>query len=257
MIRRKYDMKSAIKNCSIPGLVISIIASIAACFGIGMVFFDNVAFALCTVPFAAYLVLKYIKHQNARYKRLMLERFRLFIGYLNASLQGTAKPVEKAFSEAVDEMRQIYSEKDIFLRHMIIIQKTLSNNMSRKIEAEFYAFAVGTGISDIIDFAGVLVSCKNTNTSAISKVIELVDELIGEKLNTQMDFRAMVQENAMVFNIMSLMPTAFIAFFNATMQDYLSPLYSGKGRIVMIAGLAFNIASYIIGNKFIERYDEE
>lgn len=250
-------MKKKKVSYDIPSVVLSSILYIGFCYAIGLVFFRDYVYAVALLPMAVYMITKCIRNHKAKRKRLLLERFRLFIGYLNAGMQGTSKPIEKAFSEAVSEMEQLYSRKDVFLSSMITIQRTLCNNQSKLLEKEFLDFAVHTGVTDIIDFANVLFSCKNTNASAISKVINLTDELISEKLSAQMDFNAVVQENRMVFNIMSLMPTAFILFFNASMQGYLDPLYSGTGRIVMIIGVVMNGLSYIMGNSFIERYDAQ
>ena len=250
-------MKNKLYKVNVVELIFYSALYIAFSFLAGMIFFDNYIMALFVIPFVVYLIFKYIKNSKKKHNKVMLERFRLFISYLNAGMQGASKPVEKAFFEAVDEMIFVYSEKDIFLKHMITIRKTLDNNNARKLELEFYDFAVKTKIPDIIDFANVLISCKNTNTSAISDVIRLTDELIGEKINAQMDFQVMIQENKMVFNIMSLMPMFFIEFFNFCMTDYLSPLYKGAGRVVMIIGLVLNAFCYIMGNKFIERYDKK
>lgn len=250
-------MKNKIHKYNIVGIVFHSVLYLEFSFAAGMIFFDNYVLALFVLPFAVYLVYRYIKSTDRKRDKVMLERFRLFISYLNAGMQGTSKPIEKAFSAAVDEMIFVYSEKDEFLQHMITIRKTLDNNNARKFETEFYDFALKTGISDIIDFANVLISCKNTNASAITDVIRLTDELIGEKLNAQMDFQVTIQENRIVFNIMSLMPMAFIMFFNFSLADYLNPLYKGGGRVIMIIGLVLNALCYIIGNKFIERYDKK
>ncbi len=226
------------------------------CFFIGMVYFDNVIFALAAVPFSLYFLKKYKLKRKKKSEKLMLERFRLFISYLNAGMQGASKPLERAFSEAIEEMKCVFSERDLFLSKMIKIQKSLENNNNKKLENEFFVFAQSTGLKDIIDFANVLVSCKNTNTASISDVISLTDELIGEKMGAQMDFDVVVSENRMIFNIMCLMPIFFIVFFNYCMTDYLAVLYEGKGRIVMVLGAVFNALCYVMGNTFLERNDK-
>lgn len=226
---------------------------VALCFIIGMIYFNKIMYALFFVPFALYFMKKYIKKRKRKNKKLMLERFRLFISYLNAGMQGASKPVEKAFDEAVEEMKCVYSSRDMFLSKMIKIQKSLENNNNKKLENEFYVFAQSTGLRDIIDFANVLVSCKNSNMSSISHVIGLTDQLIGEKFAAQMDFDVMVNENRTVFNIMCVMPIFFVVFFNYMMSDYLSPLYSGKGRIIMVLAAGFNALCYVMGNGFLER----
>lgn len=219
-----------------------------AAYSVGLVFYRDTRFALLmliTVP----LFYKMLKNR-ARYKRQtkLTDQFRVFISALNNSIQISAKPLELAFFEALEDMRGIYSEDDLMIREMGLIETSVKNNNARCIEAEFDKFARRTHIPDIIDFASVLITCHNTNISAISNVISSTAEVIGDKIDVKNEARSFLTEQKTEFLFLMCTPTAFILAMHSMLGSYMDVMYSSlAGRIIMTAALAVNAIGLFYG----------
>ena len=219
----------------------------------GYVFYHSLLGAVSAVVIVPFFFKYMLSRSVQKRKNGILEQFRVFIGMISNSIQISAKPLDTAFFEALEEMRYLYSEKDPMVREMTLIETTVRNNNSKCIEEEFYRFAKRTGIDDIIDFAEILLSCRSTNISAISEVINTTSEVISDKLDVVNEARESIAEQRNEFLLMMCMPVGFILLFNFVMKELFSVYYtSALGRVVMTITLVINMLCIYFGLKISE-----
>ncbi|MBB3112922.1 tight adherence protein B [Paenibacillus phyllosphaerae] len=177
-----------------------------------------------------------------RYRDALLQskRTRLTLQFKEALYSLTAslaagRSVENAFLAARDDLQLLYPDPAAEIRvEFEIIHARLA--YGEPLEHILVDFAERAAIEDISQFVDVFVICKRTGGDLV-EVIRRTSQTIGEKLDVQQEIAVMVAQKRFEGRIMMAVPFVFMAFLSYAAPDYMEPLYSGIGYVILTGAL--------------------
>lgn len=225
-------------------LCIAVVASFL--FGIGMLFYNHILLALGLSTIAVWSP-RVRRRQLAEKRRKMLKlQFRQALYALSTAL-GAGRSVESAFRECVPDLRLLYSGADAaILVELEIVNRRV--HVGEPLEVALRDFGERSGISDIMQFAEVFATCKRTGGDLVD-VLRRTSNMIGEKLEIEQDISVVIAQKRFEAKALSFIPFVIIAFLAWSSPDYMAPLYTGTGRIIMTGSLALLVSSFAISRK--------
>lgn len=224
---REYVLsrRERISSTAVAGLVL---------FLVGMLFFKHLLLALLLAS-ASFVYPKYhaLIKQQRRQAELSIQ-FQQLLYVLSSSLSA-GKSVESALHDALKDLRMLYADRrTMIIQEMEWIIQQLNNGIT--VERALTEFSSRTGIEDIHDFAEVLVVCKRQGGN-LMEVVRKAAGMITEKLDVQREIHILTAQKKWESRLLGVAPIGFIGFLSLSSGDYLAPLYSGIGRVVMIAAV--------------------
>src|SRR5690606_37534284 len=82
----------------------------------------------------------------------------------------------------------------------------------------------------------VFATCKRTGGDLID-VLRKTSNMSGEKLEMEQEISVLVAQKRFEAKALSMIPFGIIAFLAWSSPDYMAPLYTGMGRVVMTVAL--------------------
>lgn len=225
---------------------VCIAVSAAFLFGVGMLFYNNVAMALI-LSLCSVFAPKHRTKQLAQKRRSVLKlQFKQALYALSTAL-GAGKSVESAFRESVPDLQLLYPG----IQAAIIIELQIVNRrveVGEPLEAALQDFGDRSGIADVTQFAEVFATCKRTGGDLVD-VLRRTSNMIGEKLEMEQDIAVMIAQKRFEAKALSLIPFGIVAFLSWSSPDYMAPLYEGAGRLVMTMALVLLGICFLVSRK--------
>jgi tight adherence protein B len=167
-----------------------------------------------------------------------------------ASLLGAGKSVETAFKEATADLLLLYPDPDTF-----IIQELDRINMRLEagdtIENALLDLCERSGSDDIRNFTDVFIICKRTGGNLI-QVIRRTSLIIHDKLEIEQEIAVMLSQKKFESRALTVAPVVIIALLAWSSPDYMAPLYSGWGSLLMTVCLLVLTACYRLSQKIVD-----
>ena len=146
--------------------------------------------------------------------------------------------LENAFLESREDIRMLYGE------HL-------------KLEELICDLADRCGIEDIEQFSAILNIAKRGGGN-VTQIIRTTAEVISNKVETMQEMLTMLQGRRLEQNVMEIMPFGISLYIAAAYPGYFGTLYhNGMGIIVMTLCLAVYAGAYLLGEKILDRIEEE
>lgn len=203
-------------------------------FAIGMIFYRHALAAgiLSLSGLSAPLWLK--RHKIARKKEALVFQFQQALQILSASI-AAGKSLESAMADTVNDLEQLFPDPDtLIVREWKLIVHRLGNGVP--IEQSFADLARRSGVDDIRNFAEVLAVGKRQGGNLV-EIIRRTVQIMSEKMDIQRDLRVMMARKRWESRLLCAAPVVFVALLGYSSSDYMAPLYSGIGRLIMTAAL--------------------
>lgn len=198
-------------------------------YGIGFLFYHHWMIA-GMASLAGLLIPRY-------YSRFLLDRrkaalsmqFKQALYSLSSSL-AAGKSVENGFREAVADMKLLSPDGDHdLIREFSII--SVKMEYGQPVEEALQDFARRANLEDIVNFSDVFATCKRTGGDLV-EVVRRSSAVIGEKMDIQQEISVMVAQKRFEARVMFAAPFLFVLFMNISAADYMTPLYTGTGRLI-------------------------
>ncbi|UVI31419.1 type II secretion system F family protein [Paenibacillus spongiae] len=176
------------------------------------------------------------------YRASLLERRRTRLAlqfkealYSLTSSLAAGRSVENAFISVLDDLRLLYPDPNAeVLIEFEIIRTRLS--YGEPLEQSLADFGRRAAIDEITQFVDVFVTCKRTGGDLV-EVIRRTSQTIGEKLDVQQEIAVLLAQKRFESRIMMSVPFLFLAFLGFAAPDYMAPLYSGIGYVLLTGAL--------------------
>ncbi|NEW06488.1 pilus assembly protein TadB [Paenibacillus sp. SYP-B3998] len=214
--------------------------------GIGLVFYKSMlfAFALSTVGFAYPRIRK---KQLIRFRKNKLHvQFKQALSCLSSSMTA-GKSIETAFREAHEDLLVMYPDPScLIVIEFGIICRRVENG--EPIEAGLKNFADRSHLEDVTNFTDVFLTCKRTGGNLV-EVMKRTAGVIGEKLEIMQDITVMIAQKRFESRVLLFAPIIIVAVLAVTSPEYMEPLYTGSGVLIMTASLLLLSACYGITQK--------
>jgi tight adherence protein B len=109
-------------------------------------------------------------------------------------------------------------------------------------------FAKRSGIEDIKNFADVFSICKSTGGN-LADVVRNTYTIINQKIDIKNEIQVIISEQKLSQKILNFVPFGLLILLSSSSPDYIQPLYSAKGNLVMFAVLLLLGVSNLVSSK--------
>ncbi|MDP4098874.1 type II secretion system F family protein [Paenibacillus sp. P96] len=209
--------------------LICIVLSGLVFYSVGFLFYHHWIVA-SFVSLTGLLVPRYYSRFLLRRRRAALSmQFKQALYSLSSSL-AAGKSVENGFREAVADMKLLSPDGDHdLIREFSMISAKME--YGQPVEEALQDFARRADMEDIINFSDVFATCKRTGGDLI-EVVRRSSAVIGEKMDIQQEISVMIAQKRFEARVMFAAPFLFVLFMNISAADYMTPLYTGTGRMI-------------------------
>ncbi|MDU0200221.1 type II secretion system F family protein [Paenibacillus sp. MAH-36] len=215
-------------------------------FVVGYIFYKS--FVLAAAFSAVGLMFPRIRKQQL----IQLRKNKLFVQFKQAlsclsSSMAVGKSIESAFQEALEDLRLLYPDPDclIVVEFSVICRKVENGE---PIEAALKHLADRSHLEDIISFTDVFLTCKRTGGNLV-EVMKRTATVIGEKLEITQDINVMIAQKRFESRVLLFAPIVIVAVLSFSSPEYMQPLYSGSGTLIMSASLLLLGGCYVLTQK--------
>lgn len=157
-----------------------------------------------------YAIPLYREYKLEKRKKVLLLQFKDLLEALTASYSAGKNTLE-AFSDAAQDMTHIYGKETDIVREVDLIVGGMCNNIN--VEELLLNFADRSGLEDVQSFADVFRVALRQGAN-IKDIIFSTRDIIGDKIEMEMDIHTMMAGNKNQLNIMMVMPLVIIVSLN-------------------------------------------
>lgn len=190
-------------------------------------------------PFREYLLKKR--------KRSLLLQFKDMLEALSSSYSAGLN-TQSAFEDACQDLLNIYGEKADIVREVNTIVIGMKNNFI--IEDLLSDFAERSGLEDVESFSSVFSVC-NRQGADMKKIVSETRDIIGDKIEIEMDIQTMLAGNKNQLNIMMVMP--LVIMLSLSSMGSMSAVVNTPVNVMTKLGVLvlFGIA-YMMGRRIVD-----
>lgn len=152
----------------------------------------------------------YQERKLEKRKNALLLQFKDLLESLTASYSAGKNTLD-AFSDAAEDMSHIYGKDTDIVREVELIIGGMRNNIN--VEELLLNFADRSGLEDVQSFADVFRVALRQGAN-IKDIIFSTRDIIGDKIEMEMDIRTMMAGNKNQLNIMMVMPLIIVVSLN-------------------------------------------
>lgn len=223
------------KQLTMAFYICGVAASAAAMFAIAYLFYRHVGISIAVTPFATAFLPLYGRYRSMRQRKLLALQFRQFLMLL-ASALAAGRSLENAFLSAEIDLHTFLLSDSVALQQQLhVINSSVRNGQS--IERAFHIFSAKSGLDDIQQFSEVLTVCKRSGGDLV-EVIRQTAHVIADKMEMEREIMIMTANKRFEAKALAVVPLLLIALLALSSPEYMQPLYSGAGRVIMTMALA-------------------
>jgi len=181
-----------------------------------------------------------------RRKEQLRLQFKEALQALTSSL-AAGKSIENAIRSTLDDLVLLYPDPaaPIVREFTGMIHKL---DHAETLEAALKDIAARSQIDEIEQFSEALSTCKRSGGNLL-EVMKRTSTIISDKLSTEQEIAILIAQKKLESRIMMAVPFVFLTFLQVTAPDYMAPLYSGMGYILLTAALLLLIGCFWLMNK--------
>ena len=215
----------------------------------GYLFFKNLYIIAVICGFSLIYPKLILKSKIKKQKDILTLQFKEALLCISSSLSA-GRSLITAFTDVPSELSIIYPDKnDFIIQEFENVKRKISLNQT--IEYIFDDFASRADIESVTNFSEILKICGHTGGN-LNEVIKNTTSIIIEKIEIQNEINVLTSEQKLSIKLLTCIPFVIIFLISSTSSDYIAPLYSPLGNLVMFTVGLIILFSYYIGKKVIE-----
>jgi len=182
-------------------------------------------------------------------KKELMYQFKDALTSLASSLS-SGIVIEKAFEEAIEDMRILYPyDKVMIIDELSVIALKKKNGV--ELEASLLNFAKRAKLQCITDFVDVFVSSNRTGGRSVD-IIRNSIAMINDKIEMDKEIDTLISAKKLEQTILSAAPAVFVVFLSVIAGDYIRPMFTTfGGHVAMTIVLGVMFASYLISRRIV------
>ncbi|WEK55082.1 MAG: type II secretion system F family protein [Candidatus Cohnella colombiensis] len=192
--------------------------------------YRQVLVAMCVAPAG----LLYPKQHAKLLCKKRLDKLRLqFKEALHAlsALLAAGRSVDNAFLTLEDDLVMLIGQMNSdMMKELQIIANRL--RLGDPLEVSLLDFAQRSGLEEVRNFSEVIAICKRAGGDLV-EVVRNTSQFISEKLDVELEVSVMIANKKFESRIMMAMPFAFVGILGFMAADYMQPLYTGIGVVLL------------------------
>ncbi|CAM4451388.1 type II secretion system F family protein [Paenibacillus tarimensis] len=228
-------------------LIGSICAGAAVVFTGAYLFYHSVIISLL-LSAIGWFTPRYVRRWLVDWRRDRLKRqFKEALQSIASSL-AAGRSVENALCSVPEDLKMVYPDgRTEIIREFHFMASSLRNGETP--EKCLRAFADRARIDDITQFADVLATAKRSGGDMIG-IVRRTAQMIGDKMEVEQEISVLIARKRFESRVMLAVPFVFMAFLSLTAPDYMAPLYSGIGYLLLTGALAALYGCYLLTRKW-------
>lgn len=236
-------------HLSLKQWAISLAAGFSLLFAATYLFYHSVLLSLF-LSLTAVLTPRWSRQLLIRRRKEQLRlQFKEALQALTSSL-AAGKSLENAIRFALDDLVLLYPDPaSPIIREFTGLVHKLDH--AETIEAAFGDIAARSHIDEIEQLSEALATCKRSGGNMV-EVMKRTALIINEKLSTEQEIAVLIAQKKLEGRMMMAVPFVFLAFLQLTAPDYMAPLYSGMGYLLLTAALLLLIGCFWLMNKLMQ-----
>jgi tight adherence protein B len=200
------------------------------CFASIWLMYRHFLIAVAAAPLGLFYPRRYAKVLCGKRRDKLRQQFKEALQALS-SLLSAGRSVENAFMSLENDLVLLIgdSRSDLMLE-----LKVIANRMGNgeTLEAGLHDFAKRSDLEEVRNFADVITICKKAGGDLV-EVVRRTSQLIGEKLEVELEVSVLVSQKKFESRIMMGMPFAFVGILGFLAADYMQPLHQGMGIVLL------------------------
>lgn len=212
---------------------------------VSWLFFGNVVVsAAAFVMVGIYAQPVYQDYKCEKRKKALLMQFKDLLESLTASYSAGKNTLE-AFTDAMEDLAHIYSEETDIVKEVALVVGGMQNNLN--VEELLLNFAERSGLDDVQNFADVFRVAIRQGAN-IKDIIFSTRDVIGDKIEIEMEINTILSGNKNELYIMMVMPLIIIVSLGGLGSG--TSDNSMTNVIVKTVALGLFALAYWLGKKF-------
>jgi tight adherence protein B len=205
------------------------IISILILISIGWIYFANIVWALLPLILLRVVTNAWISIENENKKIIKLEQYQLFLDSTASFIQ-SGSGLEKSFHLCCNQIAQIYGNNHIVVKNLkkAIAQLTNGVPFTQVMTELFFLFDVEE--SQLSADAIRIMTLKGGD---IGQFFIQLSALIRDKFITNQEVQLVRSQKRLEAIIVCIMPLVFFAFLKLSSPDFVAPLYTRSGHLIM------------------------
>lgn len=211
---------------------------------IAYIFFDSILIGLLFTIFTPRILKLWQNKKSESNKLQKLDQFQQALSSLYSGIS-TGKSVENAIRQTSIELRQIYPFNETF----ILIELDRMNHILANggtIEKAFFEFSNHADLDEVSQFTDTLLLSLKKGVN-LRGVFKKTSELIRDKFEVNNEISIMVAQKKFESYFLIVTPIIFVGFMKWSSPEFMEPLYSHLGKVIMtIALFCFTLSAIFI-----------
>jgi tight adherence protein B len=201
---------------------------------VGWLFFEHVVGCMLVMAAGGRASYSRIFQYMQRGKQRAAGQFEQMLYAIASSLQA-GKSVENAFRSAEGDLRLMYAgHTPIVLAELERLNRSVHHGTP--LDSAVDDFQRRIDLTEATNWADILRTCKRTGGDLVL-VMRHTSRLIVEKMNMERELAVLIAGKRFEAKALTVVPFLMVAAFRYGSPDYMDPLYSGGGQVVMAAAL--------------------
>lgn len=227
--------------------VIAFLIGAAAAVVVSWLFFRNaIVSAASAVVVGIYVRPVYRNYMIEKRVKALLLQFKDLLEALTSSYSAGKNTLD-AFTDALNDLGQIYGEEADIVKELSIIVGGMASNIN--VEDLLMNFAVRSGLDDVRNFADVFRVAIRQGAN-IKDIIFSTRDIISDKIEIEMEINTMLSGNKNELNIMMVMPLVIIVSLGGLGSGMTAVDNTPINVIIKIVSLGLFGFAYYLGRKF-------
>ena len=211
---------------------------------VGYIFYDSFLIGLMFTVFTPLILKIWIHKKNEVNKLQKLDQFQQALGSLYSGIS-SGKSVENALRQTSIDLRQIYPFNDTFIL-IELDRMTFILANGGTIEKAFYEFSEHANLDEVSQFTETLLLSLKKGVN-LRGVFKKTSELIRDKFEVNNEISIIIAQKKFESYILIATPILFVGFMKWSSPEFMEPLYSNLGKVIMtIALCCFTLSTYFI-----------
>lgn len=235
----------------LPGmqLIIEVLKALSIISIIAYLFYQSLAAFFILIPIGGVCIYKGACNYRRKEYLNICSQFKDGLLAVSASLSA-GYSIENAFSEAIKELKLLYSEDSVMVKEFSIITYKLSVNQN--IEDALEDLAIKINNDDARVFAEIFKYAKRSGGDLV-KIIKDAAGNIEAKQRVKDEIEVMISAKRFEQKVMNVIPFGIIVYLNISMPGLLEPLYHNiLGVGIMSVALVLYFAAILLSEKIID-----
>jgi tight adherence protein B len=216
---------------------------------VGYIFYESIYFPLVLLVFIFPIENQLTKYMLEKSKEKLLSQFQQLLIYLSSYL-ATGKSIENSFRLVLIDLCKIYpTQNDNIIDQLKKFITKIDNGDT--LENSLLHFSINTNINEINQFVeGLIITIRKGGNQ--SNLIRNISDLISEKCEVNNEISVQIASKKFEAYLIMLAPIIFFQLLKWSNPEYMTPLFTYQGNIIVSAGLIVIIFSYILIFKIIK-----